>query len=324
MKFRSTVLRAAAVVALAALLASCGGESLVAFVPARILVFGDQSSVITADGRKYTINAVNADAPDTVNCVANPLWIQVLATSYGLVFPECLGTSTDPAPASRILALPGAMGGGTDDIDFTQQVTRQLELPAADGGGIGSNDLVAVLFGVNDVVAAFERYEAGATPDEAVAQAEQAGVAIATQVNRIANAGGKVIMATVPDVSLTPYGRSKDATGFALLSLLTARVNAKLLVTINNNGRQIGLIEINPYLINVVANQTAYGYVNARDSACIPLDVLACTTLTLNTNVDGSSATAFTWLWASPLQLSPGGHTQLGNLASSRAHNQPF
>lgn len=182
-----------------------------------------------------------------------------------------------------------------------------------------------MLIGTNDVVAAFERYEAGtASADEAQAQAEAAGTAIATQVNRIAAAGGKVIMATVPDVSLTPYGRSKDATGFALLSFLTARVNAKLLVNINNNGRMIGLIEINPWVINVVAYPATYGYVNAIDAACVPLDVLRCTTATLKTDSDGVAAGSFTWLWASALQISPGGHLQLGNLASSRAHNQPF
>ena len=104
MKFRSKVLRAAAVAALAALLASCGGESLVAFVPARLLVFGDQSSVITLEpvptqGKKYNINAVNADG--TFNCAGNPLWVQILATSYGLGFAECPGPSANTSGRIR-------------------------------------------------------------------------------------------------------------------------------------------------------------------------------------------------------------------------------
>ena len=45
------------------------------------------------------------------------------------------------------------------------------------------------------------------------------------------------------------------------LTQLTARVNAKLLVTVENNGRKIGLIELNPYVASVVFNPLAYGYV---------------------------------------------------------------
>jgi phospholipase/lecithinase/hemolysin len=328
MKFRSTVLRAAGATALAALLASCGGESdgLVAFVPARILVFGDQSSVITADARKHTINAVNTDGSGAVNCSKNPIWTQVLATFYGKGFPECPLASETTAPSSRILAQDLATAGGDREIDLAGQVTRQLERPAADGGGIGPNDMVSVLIGVNDVVAAYELWEAGEISEaQAVALAEQAGVAIASQVNRIAAAGGKVIISTVPDVSVTPYGRSKGITGVARLSYLTARVNGKVLVTIENNGRKIGLIELNQSLISVVGAPTAYGYVNVQDAACVPPDPLNCTTSTLKTNpIDGTSAGAYTWLWASALQLSPGGHLQLGNLATSRARNQPF
>lgn len=327
MEFRSILLRSGAVLALAALLSSCGGESLVAFVPSRILSFGDQSSVITTEavparGRKYTINAVNEDG--TINCTANPIWNQVLATAYGRGFPQCPSSLEASAPVSRILAKPGATAGGSGPDDLTEQITRQLALPAADGGGIGDGDLVSVLIGVNDVVAAYERFEAGASAAEATAQAEAAGTAIALQVNRIAALGGKVIMATVPDVSLTPFGRSKGAEGMILLSALTARVNAKLLVNLNNNGRQIGLIELNPYLLNVVAYPSAYGYDNAVDAACIPPDVLNCTTLTLRKGIDGVDAGPFSWLWADALQLSPGGHQQLGNLAASRAQNQPF
>jgi outer membrane lipase/esterase len=328
MKFRSTVRRAAGVAVLCALLASCGGSSngLVAFVPARILAFGDEASVITASGRKYTVNALNADG--SIDCVNDPIWIQALASSYGMVFPQCVGASTDPNPASLILAQPGATAAGTSDADLAQQITLQLQQPVSDGGGISSNDLVTVYIGVNDVVAAFLSYQAGASTSDAQAQAEQAGVAIATQLMRIADAGGKVIVATVPDVGATPFARSLDAISAAELTYLTGRVNNQMLLTLSNagynDGRKIGLIEINTYLLSVVANPLTYGYVDVTGAACVPLDPLLCTTDTLQTNPDGTSAGAFTWLWASQLQLSPGGHRQLGNVASSRAHNQPF
>lgn len=312
----------------AALLASCGGTDVVDFVPARILSFGDESSVITADGKKYTVNGIvpESGTPGTIDCVVNPIWNQVLATSYGLTFAQCPGSVAGSTPTSRILAVEGATATGTRDIDLAQQITRQLELPAADGGGINSNDLATVLVGVNDVVSIYERYKSGdITSPQAIALAEQAGETIANQLNRITDAGGKVIIETVPDVSVTPYARNEDADGQAVLAELTARLNARLLVTLDNDGRKIGLIEINPYVLSVVTNPLAYGYVNVSDGACLSTYPLPdCTTTTLKTNPDGSSATAFTWLWANALQLSAGGHQQMGNLASSRAHNQPF
>ena len=179
---------------------------MVAFVPARILAFGDQSSVITVDGNKYTINALNTDG--TVDCVSNPIWTQVFASSYGMVFPECPGTSTGTPPTSRILAQAGAKTAGTDEVDLAQQITRQLEMSVVDGGGISSGDLATVFIGVNDVVAAYQSYEAGASASDVQTQVKAAGVALAAQIARMVAAGGKVMVSTVPDVGLSPYGRS--------------------------------------------------------------------------------------------------------------------
>ena len=322
MNFRSGALRALAIGLFSALLVSCGGEELKPFNPARILVFGDQASVIVAgssasDGRKYTINY--EDDTGQINCGANPIWIQVLASAYAISFPECPLPADTSTPLGLIRAVAGATAGGDTDIDLTAQVTRQLDLPEADGGAINSTDLVTVYAGVNDVVAAFERFKAGVSYDEVIAQVEAAGETLAGQINRIADAGGKVIVSTVPDVGVTPYARAQTADDAARLTYLTGRLNARLLVTIDNNGRKIGLIELNPYLIAVVGNPLGYGYLDVENAACIPLDPLLCTTKTLVP--DGAS---YTWLWASSLQFSPQGHVQLGNLAATRAKNQPF
>ena len=48
MKFGTRALRALCVALTATLLSSCGGEELIPFSPARLLVFGDQASVIVA------------------------------------------------------------------------------------------------------------------------------------------------------------------------------------------------------------------------------------------------------------------------------------
>lgn len=326
--FLQRSLRGFALAGVGALLASCGGSELVSFVPARVLSFGDQSSIITDNGSKYTINGIVPDSgvPGTINCTINPVWNQVLATSYNVTFPQCPGSVDGVTPTGRILAQVDATAGGARDIDLAGQITRQLATPAADGGGINSSDMVTLLIGVNDVVSIYERYERDEiTAPEAVSLAEQAGEAISTQINRITAAGGRVIIATVPDVSLTPYGVDRGLDAQALLANLTARMNARLLVTIDNDGRKIGLIELNPYLFAVVGNPGVYAYVNVTQAACLPAFPLpTCTSATLKTNPDDSPATAYTWLWANSLQFSAGAHLQLGNLAASRAHNQPF
>jgi outer membrane lipase/esterase len=328
MKIRTGALRALCVGVLATLLVSCGGEELVPFSPARLIVFGDEASVLVAGAtpataRKYTINYVNVDT-GVVDCAFNLIWTQVLAATYNISFREC-PFPADAAQVGYIRALAGATAGGTADIDLTAQITRQLALPADDGGGINSTDLVSVYIGVNDVVVVFVRYKAGLiTFDEAIAEAEAAGETLAVQINRIANAGGKVITATVPDVSVTPYGRSQTVDDAARLLALTERINARMLVNIDNDGRKIGLIEINPYVAAVVGNPTVYGYleVGVREAACLPADVLLCTSKTLQ--ADANQYAPFNFLWADSLQLSPAGHAQLGSLAASRALNQPF
>lgn len=340
MKFGIGALRALCIGAISALLVSCGGEELVPFSPARLLVFGDQASVIVAganpgEGRKYTINAVDADTGLFV-CDLNPIWVQVLAFEYGISFREC-PFPAEAAQVGYIRAMAGATAGGSADIDLAAQITRQLALAADAGGGINSTDLVTVYIGVNDIVAAFVRYKAGLiSSDEAVAEAEAAGETLAQQVNRIADAGGKVIVSTVPDVSVTPYALTlglEDPAYVTLLRNLTERVNARLLVTINNDGRKIGLIELNPYLLSVVANPAAYLYANVSDKSCTTDVALNCTTSTVNTDTAGNKACflndtteAITcnWLWASDLELGPLGNAQLGSLAASRARSQPF
>ncbi len=97
----------AGVLAVAALLASCGGGSQVeTFHPSRVIAFGDEFSVINPNGSKYTVNALAAGSTTQFDCGSNPIWIQMLAVSYGLVFPQCPGTGST-VPVSRICAISG-------------------------------------------------------------------------------------------------------------------------------------------------------------------------------------------------------------------------
>ena len=301
-----------------ALLVSCGGgEPIDRFVPTRLIAIGDETSVINSDGSKHTVNALVTGTTNTLDCKANPVWVQSLATAYGLQFAGCPNTAGAVATAHLFAAA------GAKVADVAAQVTAV--------GVFAEKDLVPVLAGANDI---FEQYAlldstvASVVQSEAVitARLEGLGEALAAQVNRIADAGGKVLISTVPDLGLTPFALAEDALlpgRAALLTRLTKRFNAKLRIKITNDGRRIGLLLSDELVQAVVRNPGGSGFTDVIAPACDVLVapvVTACTTATL---VAGAVAPA-NYLWANDRLLGPNGHRLLGNLALTRAANNPF
>jgi outer membrane lipase/esterase len=312
------LLRASAVSAMVACsvvwLASCGGSASQAerFVASRVLAFGDEYSVINSDGSKYSVNAL---APDgvTLDCNANPLWVQSVASLYGITYPQCPGNVA--VPTGRILATPGATVA-----NLATQIDQQIN-----AGGIRAGDLVTVLVGANDVVAKFSDYPVVSEP-ELLAQMDALGAQLAQQVNRLAGLNAKVLISTIPDLGITPFAgnRSGDAStngNPGLLSRLSKRFNDALLARIINDGRKIGLILLDEFLqlSDRASGQALAGsYINTAAPSCTaPLPT--CTT---NTQVAG--ATTATWLWADPRRLGAGGQASLAGLAVTRLEINPF
>lgn len=305
--------RLAAVLGATALLAACGGgEQIDPFDPARMLVFGDETSALRSDGTKYSVNATDTTT-GAIACGSNPLWVQVLASQFGLVFKEC-NPNNLASPTALMYAASGAKVA-----DVTAQIDRQLALD-----GFNDRDLVTVLVGANDVLelyAQFPTQSAAALGDAAEAR----GVALAAQVNRIANAGGKVIISTVQDMGVTPYALKQKAANAdtdraAVLTELSRRFNVGLRLNIINDGRMIGLILTDELLAAVSRYPSAYSVANAKDPSCAAASLPpVCTDKTLVTN-----ATASGWMWAGDTLLGPGEQARIGSLARSRATNNPF
>jgi outer membrane lipase/esterase len=311
---RGRTLLAAASLAAAALLAACGGGGgqIEAFKPQRIMAFGDEASVINTDGKKYTVNAVDATSGALV-CASSPIWIQSLATAFGMVFAEC-NPDKLATPAGKIYAQAGAKVAG---------VKTQLDGFFATGG-FKSTDLVSVMAGSNDVFEIYAQY-----PQQSIntlkSLAGQRGSELAAQVNRIANADGRVIISTLPDLGLTPFARAEkaakpDTDRAKLLTELTTEFNTQLRLNILNDGHLIGLVLADEMVQAAVLYPSYYGYANVIDAACLSTAVLPdCTSKTLVTN-----GSADTWLWANDRMLSPAGQARLGTLAQTRALNNPF
>lgn len=302
-------------------LASCGGGGqVVPFDPDRIVAFGDELSVIRTDGTKYSINAFRitdsttnppTESTTEIDCARNPIWIQTVASAFGLAFDRCLGAAT--TASGQVLAQPGH-----------KVADLPAQIAAVQGAALGESDLAVVMIGMNDILELYARYPASSS-ETLIDEARARGVSLGNQVNALAQSGPAVVVLTVPDLGLTPYARQQntdtgDATRSALLSALTSALNNRMSVTLVNDGRLIGLVYAEIETQNMFRFPTSFGLINALDSACVDTSPPpACTTSTLVTG-----ATSAGYLWAGPLQLGPTAQARLGIVAASRASNNPF
>jgi outer membrane lipase/esterase len=291
--------------------AACGGGSgqVEPFEPTRIVAMGDQTSLLEADGRKYTVNAL-VSGGTALDCATHPIWVQIVADVFDLKFPQCPGSNT--APTGVMLAANGAKAA---DIE------AQVNAVAA---SFTEDDLVTMLVGANDI---FELYAQFPTRSEADIGAElrARGRSWGAQINRVAQAGPAVLVATVPDVGKTPFALAEEAANAgraALLTRLTDQYNAGMRLEIINDGRLIGLVFGDLEVQNIVRFPGSFGFANVTKAACLASAPLpACTTATL---VADSGVNPINWLWADDRHLSPGGQNRLGVVAATRARNNPF
>ena len=311
------------------LLTSCGGggEQTSDFQPGRIIAFGDEtSSILDLDGNfnghKFSVNGTALGSTLGIDCRSNPIWIQTVAAAFGTyVFPTC-----NPAgsavfdPRNRIRATVGARAA-----DLSSQIDAQLA-----ENGFRDDDLVTVLVGVNDVLSQYTQYPA-VSEVQLTANVEAAGKEVARQVNRIANADAKVIVATIPDVKFSPYARAEraahiDTNRQELIGRLVEKFNEALKLELINDGKRIGLVLLDEAVRQVVNFPGTFGIINSNLPVCdlsksqlTPPSILDCTEFTLIVNGTGSG-----FLWADDRHLSYGGHQMLGQLAADRARNNPF
>jgi hypothetical protein len=303
---------AAALCAIVLALAGCGGgDPLERYVPTRMVVFGDELSVIESGGSKHTINALNATT-GAIDCVAHMLWVQHVARAFGMSFSQCLD-GTLPANAHMRAAVGETVATMTTRVDDFMANGINSELPKR-------ADLVLMLVGMHDVLAIFN--ESPRRSEAAMlAELDNRGRLLAGQVNRLAQrAGGNpvVIVATMPDLGVTPFGVATGAADAALLTRLSAQFNSGLRVNMVQDGRVVGIIFADAEFQDSVRFPSSRGYQNWTTAACT-VALPGCTTATV---VAGASPT--TWLWADALHPTPKFHELFGAQAVSRAVNNPF
>jgi outer membrane lipase/esterase len=325
MSFRSFSMRKglAVLAGLAALagLASCGGGGQVEpFEPTRILAFGDELSVIEADGRKYTVNAfritdTTTDPPTEsateLDCARSPIWTQSVASVFGLAFDRCPGTTT--TNSGQVMAQTGH-----------KVANLASQIAAVQGAALNENDLALVMIGLNDILELYANYPTSSR-DTLLAQARDRGEALGNRINALAQSGPAVVVLTVPDLGLTPFAQAQNSSTndpgrSVLLSDLTAAFNNRMSVTLINDGRLIGLVYADVESQNMHLFPSSYGLTNVTDAACVAtVTAPNCTTSTLVTG-----ATAAGYMWAHAWLPGPAVQARLGTVAASRARNNPF
>lgn len=293
----------------ALLLGACGGGTSQRdpYIPDQVLAFGDEASTLTADGRKYAINALKADK--TLACDQNPSWTQSVAGLYSLVFAQC-----NPGA----VATPGAFmyaAAGARAADLAAQVDAAAASP-----GFAKRSMATVMMGSNDVLDLYAQYPARSEA-ELVAELTARGVLVAQQINRLVNADVRVLVSTVPDLGLTPFATAQNAIDparSALLSRLTVALNSSMRVNIINDGRKLGLVLADEMVQVMKENPGFYGLSNVADAAC----TAALPDCNDDTLVQGANST--THLWADATRIGFMAQRQLGLLAQARAANNPF
>ena len=306
--------RALLAVAAAALMAGCGGggtAQIEPFAPTRVIAFGDESGTILQSGKKYTVNGLDANTLQ-VDCRINPVWTQILASGFSMVYPQC---NTD------FVALPqGIMyaAAGTKVADVRDKIDQHLS-----NDRFGPRDLVAIMVGVNDILELYRQFPA-VSRSSLVNEARARGKLLAEQANRIANANGRVLIATIFDVGLTPFGQKErqqqtDIDRAAFLDELSNAFNISMRLNLLNDGRLIGLVLVDESVQQIARFPGAFGFSDVTNAACrtdiAPQD---CTSNTLQTD-----ATTH-WLWAGDTLLGPAAQQRVGQLALVRARNNPF
>ena len=315
-----TIAAMAAAGALVAL-ASCGGGTYQqqSFVPARILTFGDESSRLQgSQGLKYSINGVSQNTGD-VDCNIFPIWTQVVATSYGLVYPNCNEDASLQVDAIDLTKVNGTVADVVNAVDAFQA-----------GDTFNGNDLVLIWVGMHDIL---NDYAANASADETVPLADMnaAGTTLAGVVNQITKAGGKVVLLTVPDFSNSPFGYVEAQRGdfdrAKLLSDMTTQFNLGLRSNIVNDGSQIGLVEPDTLVRNAARNPGQFGLIALANQSYGCLDTAplpTCNDDTLRNDPSTGQPAQQAFMWADATHLGSTLQQQIGSQASGRAHANPF
>ena len=331
-RWRAVALRSSLVILTtvgALLLSSCGGSGQSGqskrFKPTRMIVFGDEASLLSTqppgtvtNAAKYTNNGFDQATNSTLDCRENRLWVQYLADEYSLVFAEC-----NPANATATAQMRATAGAKVADLATAVDAFLAASAPVP-------TDLITMMVGTNDIVELYNSVSSSAiTQNAAVAEAARRGELFGVQINRLTNSKnkqGRVMYSTVPEVGLTPFGVGKSLADQSLLNSLTTSFNNAMRSTVDINGRSNAFLDTAQRFRNIIdfvrkgKSVSNSNVTNVTVAACLdPVNLLTCTN---NTLVSGATSTDH--IWAGNINFSAAGHILIGNDAVDLATSLPL
>ena len=266
----SRLLRHAAAAAIAVAAAGALASAASAQTYSRLVVFGDS---LSDNGNLYAVTG-------GTNPLSPPYYQGRF--SNGPVFTELLGfdagryTAGAPVTGSVNYAFGGAR---TDTAASPPGMRNQLLAYLGGGGTFGSNDLVSVLGGANNIFQAFPAAAGNPLTAQATMQSVATGAAgdINFIVNSVAAAGaGTILVTNLPRLGITPqFSPSNPLVGpqgsaladFAGTSFNSALSAGLFTVAAANPGSNIILMDLYKISDPLAANPGAFGLSNAS-SAC--------------------------------------------------------
>ena len=254
-------IRSLLAVALITATAAVAAPALAAGPYSQTVFFGDSLT----DGGFFRPLLPASVRPVTGQFTTNPglVWSQYLANFYGTgAVPNGNGqTGTNYAAGGARVGInsTGALG---PIPSLATQVNNYL---AANGGRADSRALFTVWGGANDL---FAITNAGAPAATTIANAVTSEIGIVTQLQ---NAGAKyILVATVPDLGLTPAFRAQGPAVQATGTALTTSYNTSLFSGLASRGLRVIPLDTFNLLREITAAPAAYGFSNIAGTACQP------------------------------------------------------
>ena len=164
----------------------------------------------------------------------------------------------------------------------------------------GANDLFAIT-------------NAGAPAATTIASAVTSEIGIVSQLQ---NAGAKyILVATVPDLGLTPAFRAQGATAQAQGTALTTTYNSSLFSGLASNGLRVIPLDTFNLIREITASPAAYGFSNIAGTACQPQ--ITANSLTCNPSSYVTPDAPNTYLFADGVHPTSRAHQILSQYAVS-------
>lgn len=220
-----------------------------------VVVFGDS---LSDSGNAAQANGLPAGNSFTTN--PDPVWAEIVAAAFGASGRNSLAGGSNYAFAGACVnpATPCTQ-------DIVPTVTEQIDLHlSARGGSADPGALYAVWGGANDVADA----AVSDTPNALGHALAAADVAVA-QIRRLREAGARlVVVANVPDISLTPYAVNLGPLVQGALGALSGEYNKKLDAGVRENEDGVLPVNLHALVREIAASPGAYGITSVSGTAC--------------------------------------------------------